>query len=954
MLDGRAHGIAVGQGLVALRLLAALTGVGLAADTVHGDGQGGVRLVGDGAEGHGPGGEALDDLAGGLHLLQGHGSRRFLEFEQTAQGEQALVLFVDHARELLVGAVVVGARGMLQLGDGVRRPHVGFTIHAKGVFTPHVQGVAVDERVAVGVAVPTHRFLRHFPETHPFDGGGGAGEVLVHEFAGEAHGVEDLGPAVGLIGGDAHLGHHLEQPLADGLDVTGAGLVQTDVGGQALVHLGDGLEGEIGIDGLGAVARQHREVVHLACRAGLHHQPGLGAQAGAHQMMVHGGGGQQGGNGDVMGVHSTVGEDEDVVALAHGLLGGRAEPLQGLLHAGGALLRGIADVQGAGAEGPAGVAVDLADALQVFIGENGLVHFQAHVTARLIQVQQVGARTDERHQGHHQFLADGIDGRIGDLGEVLLEIVEQGLGPIGEHRQGVVGPHGTHRLLAGDGHGRHEELEVLLGVTEGLLAVQQGVAVVGRALGTGPRRQVVEMDLGAIQPLLIGMGAGQLGLEFGVVDDAPGLHVDEKHLARLQAPLLDDLFLRNLEHAHLRGHHHQIVLGDEIARRTQAVTIQGGTDLAAVGEGHRRGTVPRFHQGGVVLVEGTALVVHEGVARPGLGNEQHHGMGQGIASRHQQLQSIVETGRVRLAFDDQRPEFLQVLAQELGGHGVAARRHPIDVAPQGVDLAVVGDHAEGLGQIPRGKGVGGETLVHQGHGGIRAFVHQVRIVDVHLVGQQHALVAQGATGQGRDVEGFAAFQVGGPHPVFHHLADHEQLALEGVLVRTLGTAAHEELAYHRFHGLDALPQAGVVGGHVTPAQQDLAFLLHHAFQKGLAGGAAALVAGQEDHAHAVFARRRQFDVLEGAFLAQEGVRNLQEDAGPVPGQGIGAHGATMGEVLQDAQALADDGMAALSFDVGDETDAAGIVLVARVVQALATRALEMDPSLLHVFRQRLT
>ena len=41
----------------------------------------------------------------------------------------------------------------------------------------------------------------------------------------------------------------------------------------------------------------------------------------------------------------------------------------------------------------------------------------------------------------------------------------------------------------------------------------------------------------------------------------------------------------------------------------------------------------------------------------------------------------------------------------------------------------------------------------------------------------------------------------------------------------------------------------------------------------------------------------------------------------------------MVEVLEDLQPLLDDAVRLLALDVGDEADAAGIVLVARVVQA---------------------
>ena len=65
--------IAVGVGLEALFVFAAFAGVGSAADAVHGDGEGLVRFLADGAEGHGAGGEALHDLAGGLDFLERNG-----------------------------------------------------------------------------------------------------------------------------------------------------------------------------------------------------------------------------------------------------------------------------------------------------------------------------------------------------------------------------------------------------------------------------------------------------------------------------------------------------------------------------------------------------------------------------------------------------------------------------------------------------------------------------------------------------------------------------------------------------------------------------------------------------------------------------------------------------------------------------------------------------------------
>ena len=53
---------------VPVDIFTAFSRVGFSADPVHGDGEGRMRLDGDAAEGHGPGGEPLDDVGRGLNL----------------------------------------------------------------------------------------------------------------------------------------------------------------------------------------------------------------------------------------------------------------------------------------------------------------------------------------------------------------------------------------------------------------------------------------------------------------------------------------------------------------------------------------------------------------------------------------------------------------------------------------------------------------------------------------------------------------------------------------------------------------------------------------------------------------------------------------------------------------------------------------------------------------------
>ena len=78
-------------------------------------------------------------------------------------------------------------------------------------------------------------------------------EIAGDELGGQAHCLEDLRAAVGLVGGDAHLRHHLHQALADGLDVTLVALIGGWAARQRRRENIDAGKGEPGMDGLGTV-----------------------------------------------------------------------------------------------------------------------------------------------------------------------------------------------------------------------------------------------------------------------------------------------------------------------------------------------------------------------------------------------------------------------------------------------------------------------------------------------------------------------------------------------------------------------------------------------------------------------------------------------------------------------------------------------------------------------------
>ena len=188
-----------------------------------------------------------------------------------------------------------------------------------------------------------HRLLGDLVEPDALDRRHGPGEVLVEEDAVEPDGIEDLRAAIGLERADAHLGHHLQDALADGVGVVLAHLGGRKLDAGILADLLQGLERHVGIDRLGAVAREQTEIVQLPRLAGLDDETDFGAQAAADQMMMDGRDRQQRRDRDLIGADETVGQHDDVVAALHRLLGLGADRLERPAHAFGAAGRCIAD-----------------------------------------------------------------------------------------------------------------------------------------------------------------------------------------------------------------------------------------------------------------------------------------------------------------------------------------------------------------------------------------------------------------------------------------------------------------------------------------------------------------------------------------------------------------------------------------------------------------------------------
>src|ERR1019366_2297045 len=141
---------------------------------------------------------------------------------------------------------------------------------------------------------------------------------------------------------------------------------------------------------------------------------------------MHGGQRQQAGDGSVILVHSAVGKNQQRVpgfsrerrSLAQLV----KRPLQSRFPFAGTEQRG----QGDGQQIPGRYAAQF---FQVDVGQKRVRQLQ-HVTVLGFFREYVALGSDVTDERHNDLFANRVDGRIGDLCEELLKVIEQRLGPV--------------------------------------------------------------------------------------------------------------------------------------------------------------------------------------------------------------------------------------------------------------------------------------------------------------------------------------------------------------------------------------------------------------------------------------------------------------------------------------------------------------------------------------------
>ena len=623
-------------GAEAHRIFAALAGIRARAQAIHGDRQRLVRFRRQSTQRHAGAVKAQQYRGQRLHFLDGDGGRVGFDLEQIADARHRPL--VHQRGELLVPLIVARHHRRLQRGDDVRVVHVVLAM----MHVLEQAALLHDFRGIPRTPREVHRVRLQVVEIRALNAAVGPFEAQRHDRIAQAHDLEQLRAAVARDGRNSHLGHDLEQALADAAAVAAAELlarVGIHVHGTLAHQIEQRLVGEIRIDGGRAVADEAGEMVRIARRAGLDQDVALAAQTSLYQPMMHGTGREQSLNGNLALDQITVRQQQDELAGAHRCFGLIAHREDGALQ-----VEGLVILQAQEFVRYAGIR-ETHDLPQFPLRQDRRTQDDLFGVL-LRRHEDIGLGPDLRLQRHDDALAQRIDRRIGHLRELLAKIVVKRAHFLRQHRHRRIVAHRTHRFAFIFRQNADDFVALLRRHVVHLLKQRQGAAI------EGLRRQARIDEVGLqiahalLQPHLVRVAALQKIVHLFSVEKFGGLQIERQNLARTELALAHHVLGVVVPHSRFRRDGDVAVLGDDPAGRPQSIAVQGATGIPAVGHDDAGGTVPRLHVRRVVLIEGFEVRVDH-VDRLPRGRHQQAQRMHRIESAHQQeFEHVVERLRI--------------------------------------------------------------------------------------------------------------------------------------------------------------------------------------------------------------------------------------------------------------------------------------------------------------------
>ena len=294
------------------------------------------------------------------------------------------------------------------------------------------------------------------------------------------------------------------------------------------------------------------------------------------------------------------------------------------------------------------------------------------------------------------------------------------------------------------------------------------------------------------------------------MQNASGTGIDNHQLARAHAAFFNHFVRLVVPDADFRGAGDELIFGNDVARRAQAITVEVTGRVATVGHDDARRAVPWLHMHGVKVEERTQLRIHIRVVLPGWRHQQTHGAHDVHPAGQQQLQHVVHGTGVGAGFVNERRGVVQVRDQrglELIGTGAG----PLAVAGNGVNFTVVRQVAERLRQRPAWYGVGGEALVEQADSRLQAQVREVQVEARQIRRHTQTFIDVDQIGQATNVEIFVFLQT-----FFNATTRNKQTALH-IARAPAGRGVNKDLLNTGQRGEGDFTEHAFVGRHIAPA-----------------------------------------------------------------------------------------------------------------------------------------
>ncbi len=234
-------------------------------------------------------------------------------------------------------------------------------------------------------------------------------------------------------------------------------------------------------------------------------------------------------------------------------------------------------------------------------------------------------RADGGFQRHDHRLPQGINGRVGYLGELLAEVVVEWPHLPGEHGHGRVVPHGADGFLAAF----RKWLEQLFALFKThLLALHGGKQLAALHKGESVLLfDQVTLDAQGVvlEPLFVGVALFEARIDCCSMKELAAGSIHRDDLSGTKLSLGHHLAGIIAVHPYLRSHGEEIVAGAHPARGSQTVSVQGADRVATIADHQPGRTVPGLAVHGVELVEGAQVWIQMLCILPGRRDEHAQG-----------------------------------------------------------------------------------------------------------------------------------------------------------------------------------------------------------------------------------------------------------------------------------------------------------------------------------------